>query len=407
MVEKCAVKTIGLLKNTVQEYAWGCHTAISELLGEPSPSEKPQAELWMGAHPKAPSMVKIKNKWTSLLDLIEEYPQNILGKKVAEKFGNRLPYLFKVLAVAKPLSLQAHPSLMQAKRGFKKENALGIPLDAPNRNYRDANHKPECIYALTPFWGLNGFRKISETLHLLKNIQPKSLDREIFNLRKHMNSQGLKYFFTKLMTMGQGQKKQAIEETVLKAKNILKDDIAFQWIIRLHNEYPNDIGVLSPIFLNLVCLKPGQAMFLPAGDLHAYLYGVGLELMANSDNVLRGGLTPKHVDVPELMEVINFEEREVNILVPEKTVNCEAVYPCRAEEFTLSVLVIKKETPYLSSRNRGVEIFLCTEGKATVTDSAKKDKISIEKGTSFIIPAAVKNYQIKGNATLYKASVPF
>jgi len=143
------MKQIGLMKNIVQEYAWGSYTAIPELLGNVSPAKTPQAELWMGAHPKAPSMVKCDGNWKSLLELIEKNPLDILGEKVAEKFDNSLPYLFKVLAAAKPLSIQAHPSRDQAKRGFERENRVGIPLDAYNRNYKDDNHKPECICALS------------------------------------------------------------------------------------------------------------------------------------------------------------------------------------------------------------------------------------------------------------------
>ncbi|MBW2576423.1 MAG: mannose-6-phosphate isomerase, class I, partial [Deltaproteobacteria bacterium] len=158
------------MRNTVQEYAWGSYTAIPELLGNVSPAKVPQAELWMGAHPKAPSMVKCGGDWKSLLELIEKNPQDILGEKVAEKFDNSLPYLFKVLAAAKPLSIQAHPSRDQAKQGFERENRQGIPIDAFNRNYKDDNHKPECICALTLFWALNGFRKISGILTLMEKI---------------------------------------------------------------------------------------------------------------------------------------------------------------------------------------------------------------------------------------------
>jgi mannose-6-phosphate isomerase len=158
------------MKNTVQEYAWGSFTAIAELLGNGSPSKTPQAELWMGAHPKAPSMVNCDGNWISLLEFIEKNPDRILGKKVAEKFNNRLPYLFKVLAAAKPLSIQAHPSIDQAKQGFERENRQGIPLDAYNRNYKDDNHKPECICAKTRFWALNGFRKNSNIVGLMEKI---------------------------------------------------------------------------------------------------------------------------------------------------------------------------------------------------------------------------------------------
>jgi mannose-6-phosphate isomerase len=397
---------ICLLENTVQEYAWGSYTAIPELLGNDSPSRVPQAELWMGAHPKAPSMATCNGKQRSLLELVEKHPKEILGKKVAEKFQNRLPYLLKVLAAAKPLSIQAHPSLDQAKKGFEKENRLGIPFDALNRNYKDDNHKPECICALSDFWALNGFRKIPEMMTLLQRICPPEMERSIDFLRQGPDSIGLKHFFRALMTMGREPQQQIIEDAVKNAQQVKHEDRAYQWMIDLNQEYPSDIGVFSPIILNLICLEPGQALFLPAGTLHAYLKGVGIELMANSDNVLRGGLTPKHIDVKELLNVLNFEERDVNILRPRSINPCEDRYDSIAEEFALSVITVKTGVDYCSLAKKCVEILLCTDGNAVVTDFAETKQVNIKKGMSILIPAAVKNYSIKGNAVLYKASVP-
>jgi mannose-6-phosphate isomerase len=400
------MKQIGLMKNIVQEYAWGSYTAIPELLGNVSPAKTPQAELWMGAHPKAPSMVKCDGNWKSLLELIEKNPLDILGEKVAEKFDNSLPYLFKVLAAAKPLSIQAHPSRDQAKRGFERENRVGIPIDAYNRNYKDDNHKPECICALSLLWALNGFRKISDIVGLMEKICPKGLKNELDNLRGEPNSLGLKNFFQAMMTMDRDRQKQIIADAITSAQKFIDDDQAYKWMIDLHREYPADIGIFSPVLLNLICLKPGQAMYLRAGELHAYIDGVGIEIMANSDNVLRGGLTPKHVDVPELLKVLNFEEREIDILIPEESNNYESIYSSSAEEFILSVISVKEGIIYNSPLDRSVEILLCTEGNATVFDSGENDKIDIAGGRSVIIPAIVEKYSIEGNATLYKAAVP-
>lgn len=400
------MKQIGLMKNIIQEYAWGSYTAIPELLGNVSPAKTPQAELWMGAHPKAPSMVKCDGNWKSLLELIEKNPHDILGEKVAEKFDNSLPYLFKVLAAAKPLSIQAHPSRDQAKRGFERENRVGIPIDAYNRNYKDDNHKPECICALSLLWALNGFRKISDIVGLMEKICPKGLKNELDNLRGEPNSLGLKNFFQAMMTMDRDRQKQIIADAITSAQKFIDDDQAYKWMIDLHREYPADIGIFSPVLLNLICLKPGQAMYLRAGELHAYIDGVGIEIMANSDNVLRGGLTPKHVDVPELLKVLNFEEREVDILIPEESNNYESIYSSSAEEFILSVISVKEGIIYNSPLDRSVEILLCTEGNATVFDSGENDKIDIAGGRSVIIPAIVEKYSIEGNATLYKAAVP-
>jgi mannose-6-phosphate isomerase len=397
---------ICLLKNPIQEYAWGSYTAIPELLGSDSPAKTPQAELWMGAHPKAPSKVKCNGKWRSLLALIDENSKDILGEKVAPKFQNRLPYLFKVLAAAKPLSIQAHPSLEQAKKGFKRENKLSIPLDAPDRNYKDDNHKPECICALTFFWALNGFRKISAIVSLLERICPQGLKKEFDFLRQKPDPDGLKHFFQTVMTMDRKSQKQVVDDAVKNAQPVKGDNKAYQWMIDLNKEYPSDIGVLSPIILNLICLEPGQAMFLPAGTLHAYLDGVGIELMANSDNVLRGGLTPKHVDVQELLNILDFEEREINILDMKRINPCEYRYESHAEEFALSIIKVKTDMDYYSTDKRCVEILLCTDGDALVTDLAENKCVHVKKGMSILIPAVVKKYGIKGDAVFYKAAVP-
>jgi len=397
---------ICLLKNVIQEYAWGSYTAIPELLGHDAPAGRPQAELWMGAHPKAPSMVKWGGKWYSLLKLISENPKDILGEKVAEKFDNRLPYLFKVLAAAKPLSIQAHPSRIQAKQGFDRENRLKIPLDAYHRNYKDDNHKPECICALTDFWALNGFRKISDILSLMEKICPPGLKTPLDLLREQPDAMGLKNFFQALMTMDGKAQAEIIADAIKKVQDFADDHPAYQWMVDLHKEYPKDIGVFSPMMLNLVCLKPGEAMFLQAGELHAYLDGVGIELMANSDNVLRGGLTPKYIDVQELLNVLNFEEREINILLPGEIDACECAYETPAEEFFLSVISVTEEIGYHRADRRSVEIILCTDGRATITDLGKNENVFVERGKSIVIPAVVEKYRIQGNATFYKAVVP-
>jgi len=400
------MRTIKLLKNTVQNYAWGSLTAIPELLGERNPSLEPRAELWMGAHPKASSFVNYNGLWLPLTELIARYPREILGNDVALEFGNKLPYLFKVLAAAKPLSIQAHPSLNQAKEGFERETDQGIDLDAPNRNYKDDNHKPECICALSPFWAMYGFRNIPDILAMLGKNCPVGLAAELELLIKHPDSEGLKRFFTDLMTMDSQRQKRVVDEAVRNAHRYSEEDSAFHWMTRLSNEYPSDIGILAPLLLNLIELKPGEALFLPAGELHAYLEGVGLELMANSDNVLRGGLTPKHIDVPELLKVLNFKSRPVNILKAVKKNKNERVYTSEADEFVLSVVSTSVGSPYQSSESRSVEIMLCTEGTAYLKDKGTQEIINIKKGESAIIPAAVISYSITGDALIYKAAVP-
>ena len=400
------MRTIKLLKNTVQNYAWGSPTAIPELLGEQNPSHEPRAELWMGAHLKAPSLVNYDGQWMSLVELITKFPQEILGNDVALAFGNKLPYLFKVLAAAKPLSIQAHPNLNQAKKGFKRETDRGIAMDAPNRNYKDDNHIPECICALSPFWAMYGFRNIPDILTLMGKNCPVGLAAELDSLKRHPDSRGLKRFFTDLMTMDSRRQKRVVDEAVQNAHQYSDEDIAFYWMTRLSNGYPTDIGILAPLLLNLIELGPGEALFLPAGELHAYLEGVGMEVMANSDNVLRGGLTPKHIDVPELLKVLHFKPRPVNILKAVKKNKNERVYASEADEFVLSVVSTSAGSPYQSSESRSVEIMLCTEGTAYLKDEGTQEIINIKKGESAIIPAAVIGYSITGDALIYKAAVP-
>jgi len=400
------MKKIKPLRNSVQPYAWGSKTAIPELLGQKTPAAKPQAELWMGAHPKAPSFVACDDKWESLIDLIQKAPGDILGRSVVEKFGRRLPYLFKVLAASRPLSIQVHPSLAQAKAGFQRENDLGLAPDAPNRNYRDDNHKPECMYAITPFWALNGFRPIADIHVYLGNICPNGLATERDDLRQQPNARGMARFIKTLMTMPASRKKTLISEARKNVQNLFEKDKVFEWIAKLCLAYPEDIGILAPVFLNLLRLEPGQAMFLQCGELHAYLHGVGIELMANSDNVLRGGLTPKHIDVPELLNVLNFNESKIKILSGTRISSCERIYRCPAREFVLAVIRTEEGLSYQSAKDRSVEMILCTEGKATITDNETSEKISLDKGTSMIIPAAVEQYRIDGRAKVYKAAVP-
>lgn len=400
------MRKIKLLKNTIQNYAWGSPTAIPELLGDGNPKHEPKAELWMGAHPKAPSFVNCDGQWISLIDLIDKSPREILGDTVASTFNNRLPYLFKVLAAAKPLSIQAHPSLDQAKNGYEKENRLGISLDAPNRNYKDKNHKPECICALSSFWALYGFRAPRDIIDMMVKNCPLGLAAELERLRKEPNSKGLKRFFTELMTMESRQRKEVVDEAAQNAIRLKDENPVFLWMTRLANEYPFDIGILSPMLLNLIELKPGEAMFLPAGQLHAYLEGVGIELMANSDNVLRGGLTPKHIDIEELLKVLNFESLAVQIFKAEKKDENERVYECGADEFLLSVVSVSEGESYRSKEARNVEIILCTEGEACIQDQWTEERINIKKGDSAIIPAALPAYTISGKAVIYKAAVP-
>ena len=400
---------ICLMKNIIQKYDWGSKIAIPELFGRKTPSESPLAEMWMGAHPKATSQVKYDGCWMSLIELIKKNSKDILGEKVSREYNSRLPFLFKVLAAAKPLSIQAHPNLIQAKKGFEKENQLGIPIDAFNRNYKDDNHKPECICALTSFCALNGFRKIPIILELMGRISNNILKEKLNNLKNQQDASGLKIFFSFLLTLTRDDQQEIISSAIKTAQKYAdsRDNVnAYEWVVKLHKNYPWDIGILSPLILNLVRLEPGQAMFLPARQLHTYLEGTGVELMANSDNVLRGGLTPKYVDVPELLSVLNFESKKIDMLLPREINDFEKKYQTPAKEFVLSIISIKGKDIYISSDKRNVEILLCIEGNASIADPSGRGSIPFSSGHSVLIPGAVTKYTINGNAVIYKASVP-
>jgi mannose-6-phosphate isomerase len=391
------------LENPIQEYAWGSFSAIARLLGHAIPSDAPQAELWMGAHPKAPSMVVVDGKRRSLADVIAADPVGVLGEDVACRFDNRLPYLFKVLAAARPLSIQAHPSRAHARQGFARENREQIAVSAPRRNYRDDNHKPECLCALTPFWGLCGFRPISDLYNRMRPLCSK-LASELDRLANCPDDAGLEAFFSTLMTLSRPRRLSVIHQAVNGATAFADQDPACRWIGRLFDQYPEDIMVLAPLFLNLVRLDPGQALFLASGRLHAYLDGVGIELMANSDNVLRGGLTGKHIDVPELIRVLSFAPEPIRPLEPVPGNEGEKRYVTPAAEFALAVIRTGRASGRLKMPIRSVSILLCTEGKAVLETA--KESMPVAQGQSVLVPAGVSHLFIAGQAMVYKADVP-
>jgi len=397
---------ISLLKNPIMKYAWGSKTEIQNLIGEPESIGKPMAELWMGAHPKAPSQIMIDGEWHSLDEVIKKDPESILGKKIAKRYSKRLPFLFKILAAERPLSIQVHPTIEQAQEGFARENNLGIPLDAPNRNYKDTNHKPEILYALTPFQGLKGFRTIEEIILLMEQLSLTTLPNEIDFLKKEPDRNGLKRFFSSLMSMDKMRQVEIAVEALRSAEKLAKEDKIFQWIMELNKEYPGDIGILSPIILNLVQLEPGEAIYLPAGELHAYLDGLGIELMANSDNVLRGGLTPKHIDVPELLNIINFESGPVHKVKTTIRDLCQTSYEVPAKEFQLSMISVDERNAFTSPEDRSVEVLICLEGKAKIEDIGCSESMIISRGDTVIVPSEVPQYRIGGNAMLSIAAVP-
>ncbi|MGP9020489.1 mannose-6-phosphate isomerase, class I [Streptomyces sp. BR1] len=383
------------LANTVRPYAWGSTTLIPELLGT-APTGEPQAEMWMGAHPGAPSRVDRGTGEVPLSDVIAADPAAELGDAAVAKFGPRLPFLLKVLAAGAPLSLQVHPNLGQAQRGYVAEESAGVPLDAPHRNYKDANHKPELICALTTFEGLCGFRAPQESADLLAALDVDSLKPYVDLLRAHPEDAALREVLTAVLTADPRDMAATVTEAAAACARLGGD--AYDAYVSLAHHFPGDPGVIAAMLLNYVRLQPGEALFLGAGVPHAYLSGMGVEIMANSDNVLRCGLTPKHVDVPELLGVVSFEAADPGVLRPEASVIGEEVYETPIDEFRLSRFVRAQGAAPTDLSAPTPQIVLCTAGAVEIGD------VRLTPGRSAFVPAGEK-VELSGTGTAFRATV--
>ncbi|WP_354641544.1 mannose-6-phosphate isomerase, class I [Kitasatospora camelliae] len=392
------------LRNTVRPYAWGSLTAIPELLGQ-DPTDLPQAELWMGAHPGSPSEIDRGDGHRPLSELIAADPHAELGPRAVAAFGPALPFLLKVLAASIPLSLQAHPSLEQARAGFAEEEARGIPLDAPRRNYRDDNHKPELICALDDFEGLCGFRDPAGTADLMESLGAPRLTPLIEVLRTKPEPEALSEVLAAVLSLSGDEAERTVAEVAaaLEAKAAEDPTGALAGYAYAARTHPGDTGLLAALLLNHVVLRPGEALYLGAGVPHAYLRGTGVEIMANSDNVLRCGLTPKHVDVPELLRVVDFRSARPDVLRPEPAADGECHYPVPIDEFRLSRYVLGAEPARLDGH--APQILLCTGGTAELT-AADGRTLRLARGESAFLPAGGTPTALAGpGATVFRATV--
>ncbi|QFY10468.1 mannose-6-phosphate isomerase, class I [Nonomuraea phyllanthi] len=370
------------LTTAVRPYDWGSVTALPELFGT-EPTGRPQAELWMGAHPGDPSTVD----GTPLTELIAHDPGATLGGPTAGRFSAALPYLLKILAIERPLSLQVHPTTAQARAGFADENARGIPIDAPVRTYKDASHKPEMVCALTPFHGLCGFRDPADTAGLLDRLAVPDLRPWTALLR----AGDLRAVFGQMLDDAHRPLRAQVEQALL-ARDGDPELAAYRDIARA---CPGDPGVTAALLLHHVSLRPGQALYLGAGVPHAYLGGIGVEIMANSDNVLRCGLTTKHVDVPELMRVVDFTPAPPHLVRPEEDARGEHHYRPPVPEFALTRYDL--DTPH-SLAGGAPRIVVCVDGEARLGD------LALRPGESAFVPAAVPSVRLSGKGTAYGAS---
>ncbi|MHB9851616.1 mannose-6-phosphate isomerase, class I [Streptomyces krungchingensis] len=378
------------LDNTIRPYAWGSTTAIARLLGV-EPTGEPQAEMWMGAHPGAPS----RTGRGPLNEVVGEDPERELGRAAVARFGPRLPFLLKILAAGAPLSLQVHPDLEQAREGFEDEERRGVPIDAPHRNYKDANHKPELICALTEFDGLCGFRAPAEAADLLAGLDVDSLKPYVDLLHAHPEDAALREVLTAVLSADPDEMAHTVTETAAACDRL---GGAYAPYADLAHHYPGDPGVIAAMLLNYVQLQPGEALFLGAGVPHAYLNGLGVEIMANSDNVLRCGLTPKHVDVPELLRIVRFEATDPGVLRPEASPDGEEVYATPIDEFRLSRYVLAEGAVPHDLTRETPQILLCTAGTALA------GHIALAPGQSVFVPAGEKA-EVSGNGTIFRATV--
>ena len=395
--------SIHKLQGAVQHYSWGGASFLPKLLSIENPNHKPFAEYWLGIHAGGPASIEVNQQAVLLSDAIATDPKAALSEPVFNHFGG-LPYLFKILDVKDMLSIQVHPTKEYAKVAFEKEEAAGIALNAPNRNYKDTNHKPEIMLAMSEFWLLHGFKSEAKILETLENIA------EFQVLVPLYKSEGLKGLYQFLMEMEQAQVDSLLSPVVKRALRNKQEGKVDRnapdwWVAKLYENaagiLPIDKGVFSIYLFNIVCVMPGQGIFQDAGVPHAYLEGQNVELMANSDNVLRGGLTPKHIDVEELIHNIKFESIEPVIIEGTKPCLGESVYPAPVQDFGIASITLDGSNSY-SYEAESMDMFLVVEGGCVVNN-----QMTIKTGEAFVVfPGNKLNIHTSGKTLIYRAFVP-
>lgn len=391
------------LKNPIKNFLWGSRTAIRDHFGIGNPNSERQAELWMGAHSSSSSFISQDGVDVSLYDMISSNPEYWLGKNV-KQYSSSLPFLMKILAVEQPLSIQVHPSKEVATLGFSEENRRGIPLDASNRNYKDENHKPELVYAITPYKAMNGFRELHQIISNFDTLALPVLKEYFQPFKQDPSSSTLATFFRGLLGLEGSQKEQAIDELIISVNMLKEEHFLYQasmLINDLYEIYPEDIGLFTPLLLNVVELQPGEAMFLHAETPHAYLYGLAIEVMASSDNVLRAGLTPKHIDVEELVKNTKFEPIAFESLVlnPSYEGIDRKVYSVPVDDFRFEVVSPKD---IITFDIFSPEVLLCLSESVTIVGGIESRVLY--KGESVIIPGSYERYHISGSGSIARVS---
>ena len=382
-----------------KHYAWGSETKIQSLIGI-KPYGKPLAEIWMGNHPNGMSYIDVEGNKAAVSDFIAGAPEKALGKECLAKFGS-LPFLFKLLAAEKPLSIQAHPDLETAEAGFEREERNHIPMDHFTRVYKDPNHKREMIYAVSPFYALKGFKNIEEIKDNFKKFFPFS-GNAFVDFRYTGEGDFYKKFFTRLLSMDQTLRKAMLRELETTARGM--DDVE-QFIFRkLLYDFPEDRCVFSPLFLNCIKLNPGECMSIDEGQLHSYVDGLCFEVMSSSDNTIRGGLTEKFIDVLELFNIMKFVHGSKVCVEPEDK-GYEKLYSPGWDEFCFSSFFTDGK-PYTASANHSLEILFVYSGSGKIENSSVS--FDLKSGKAVLVPSAAGAYTITGSPDLvfYKAAMP-
>jgi len=395
------------LTPSLQRYAWGSTTAIPELLGTAA-DDAPLAEVWFGAHASAPALAATEHGQRALHTVIEADRRGLLGEDVEGRFGAALPYLLKVIAAERPLSLQVHPQIERARAGHAEEDAAGVPVDAPHRNFRDPNHKPELVYALTQFEAVCGFRAPRRAAELFAGLDAP-LAKELHGLLvERPSADGIRAVFEQLLSdatrPGADEVGEVAGACAARLATGSPSPRADRTVVLLQREYPGDVGVVTSLLLNPVTLQPGEAMFVPAGGVHAYLSGLAVELMASSDNVLRAGLTPKHVDVPELLRNVDYVAAPPIRIAPEVFHGATKVFYAPVDDFELSVTEIGDDEPH-PLPGRGPRIVLCLDGDVTLSAESGPSLV-LARGQSAFVPAVDGRLTVRGRGRLVQADVP-
>jgi len=390
-------------------YDWGSPTAIPALLGL-EPSGEPIAELWFGAHPGGPSPAAYSGgpspgvaRGDTLDALIAADPVGLLGAPTSLAFGDRLPFLLKVLAADRALSIQVHPTIAQARAGYDAEDAAGIARDAPERNYRDRNHKPELLCALSPFDALCGFRPVAGTLRLLAALELAEL-APIAELLRGPDS--LRAAFVALLDH---PAPASLAEAVTAALPRLAAH--GEWaalgveLTRVATDFPGDVGLAVALLLNHVRLAPGQAIYLPAGNVHAYLRGTAIEIMANSDNVLRCGLTGKHVDVAELLRVADFSALAEPRWPAADTGEGIRTFQVPLPDFQLAMIDLPAAGAFAELDQTLPQLVLSTSGTVSTASVVEAgDHARITPGSAVFVAPGPSPAAVHGDGTVFIAS---